>query len=159
MNTTPATVTDSATRTSHSIPQNRLDRLFNRVVKGLTRVGISVLGTREIRIVGRRSGQMRSNVVNLLTLGDERYLVAPRGTTDWVRNLRVAEVGELRLGRRSEAFRAVELSDDDKLDVLRSYLQRWAFEVGRFFDGVDANSSDAEIARIAPGVPVFMVRT
>jgi hypothetical protein len=93
--------------------------------------------------------------VNLLSLDGERYLVAPRGETQWVRNLRVAGGGELRLGRRTEAFQAVEVGDADKVAVLRAYLARWKAEVGVFFDGVDANSSDEEIRRIAPNHPVF----
>jgi hypothetical protein len=63
--------------------------------------------------------------VNLLVFEDQRYLVAPRGQTQWVRNLRVAGQGELRVGRRTETFRATELGDDEKVDVLRAYLGRW----------------------------------
>jgi hypothetical protein len=96
--------------------------------------------------------------VNLLVVDGVRYLVAPRGVTQWVRNLRAAGGGELRVGRRVEAFRADELDDDAKPDVLREYLRRWAFEVGVFFDGVSASSSDDELRRIAPGYPVFRIR-
>lgn len=135
----------------------RFDKLLNRLVRRLTRLGISVWGSREIRIVGRKSGMVRANVVNLLTVDAQRYLVSPRGTTDWVRNLRAAGEGELRVGRRTETFRAVELADDEKTDVLRAYLERWAFEVGRFFEGVDATSSDDELARVAPQFPAFRV--
>ena len=93
--------------------------------------------------------------VNLLTVDDTRYLVAPRGETQWVRNLRVAGTGELRVGKRIEEFRATEVADADKVAILRAYLQRWKAEVGVFFDGVSAKSSDAELLRIAPDHPVF----
>ena len=86
-----------------------------------------------------------------------RYLVAPRGTTQWVRNLRAAGTGELRVGRRAEAFRATEIADDDKVDVLRDYLRRWKMEVGVFFDGVDDKASDDELRAIADRHPVFLV--
>ena len=95
--------------------------------------------------------------MNLLTHDGEKYLVAPRGITQWVRNLRVACEGSLRLGRRVQTFSARELTDAEKADVLRAYLRRWKMEVGVFFDGVDADSSDAEIARIAPDHPVFRI--
>jgi hypothetical protein len=72
----------------------------------------------------------------------------------WVRNLRVAGQGELRVGRRTEAFRATELFDDDKVEVLRAYLKRWKAEVGVFFDGVSADAPDSEL-RIASNHPVF----
>ena len=65
--------------------------------------------------------------------------------------------GSLRLGRRIEEFRAIELADQDKPAVLRRYLKRWSWEVGMFFEGVDANSSDATLLEIAPGFPVFRV--
>ena len=131
--------------------------VFNRAVRRLTLMGVSVMGSRELRVKGRTSGQWRNTPVNLLTLDSQRYLVAPRGTTQWVRNLRAAGTGELRVGRRVVAFRAEELPDDGKQAVLREYLHRWAWEVGQFFDGVDANSSDEKLREVAPGFPVFRV--
>ena len=65
--------------------------------------------------------------------------------------------GELRIGRRVEPFTAEELRDADKLPVLRAYLHKWAWEVGQFFEGVDKDSSDEELAAIAPDFPVFEV--
>jgi deazaflavin-dependent oxidoreductase (nitroreductase family) len=129
--------------------------VFNRAVNGLTKLGISVLGSRELRVRGRKTGEWRKVPVNLLTLEGTRYLVAPRGHTQWVRNLRASGTGELRVGRRVEAFSATELADDDKVDVLRAYLKRWKVEVGVFFGGVDASASDDELRRIAPDHPVF----
>ncbi|GJF30832.1 nitroreductase [Kitasatospora sp. NE20-6] len=129
--------------------------LSNRTVAALTRAGLSVWGSRVLAVRGRASGEWRTTPVNLLTLDGRRYLVAPRGHTQWVRNLRVAGTGELRLGRRAEPFAAVELPDADKPAVLRAYLKRWKFEVGVFFDGVDDTASDDELLRIAPGYPVF----
>jgi len=131
--------------------------VFNRLVSSLTKAGISVWGSRTLSVRGRTSGEWRSNPVNLLTLGGRDYLVAPRGQTQWVRNLRVAKSGELRVGSRVEPFTSVELSDEDKADVLRAYLKRWKMEVGVFFDGVNAESPDAELARIAPNHPVFEI--
>jgi deazaflavin-dependent oxidoreductase (nitroreductase family) len=131
--------------------------VFNRAVHGLTKVGLSVAGSRELRVRGRTTAEWRTTPVNLLSLDDGRYLVAPRGTTQWVRNLRVAGTGELRVGRRSEVFTAVELVDDDKVSVLREYLRRWKWEVGAFFGGVGPDASDDELRRIAPDHPVFRV--
>ena len=133
--------------------------VFNRAVAGLTRMGISVWGSRVLRVRGRKTGEPRTNPVNLLTFDGDRYLVAPRGETQWVRNLRAAAgEGELLLGRRVEAFRGTELSDADKPPVLRAYLKRWKAEVGVFFDGVSATSPDEDVARIAPKHPVFKLQ-
>ncbi|MPY95744.1 MAG: DUF385 domain-containing protein [Acidimicrobiia bacterium] len=131
--------------------------VFNRLTRRLARIGLSVWGSRELRVRGRSSGELRTTVVNLLEVDGRRYLVAPRGTTQWVRNLRAAGGGELRLGRQLDAFRATEVADADKVELLRVYLRKWAFEVGQFFDGVGASAPDAELARIAPGHPVFLV--
>jgi deazaflavin-dependent oxidoreductase (nitroreductase family) len=132
--------------------------VFNRAVAFLTRHGLSVWGSRELRVRGRKSGEWRSVPVNLLSHDGGQYLVAPRGHTQWVRNLRVAGTGELRVGRHIETFQATELDDDAKVQVLRAYLRRWKMEVGVFFDGVSADSSDDELARIAPRHPVFRVQ-
>jgi deazaflavin-dependent oxidoreductase (nitroreductase family) len=131
--------------------------VFNGTVRALSRMGISVAGARELRVRGRKSGEWRSTPVNLLTVDGQRYLIAPRGTTQWVRNIRVSGEGELRRGRRTEQFRATELPDGDKVPVLREYIRKWAWEVGQFFEGVDKNATDADLARIAPGFPVFRV--
>lgn len=131
--------------------------VFNRTVRRLTRMGISVYGSRELRVRGRSSGQWRTTPVNLLTVDGARYLVAPRGETQWVRNLRVADGGELRVGRRAASFRAAELADVEKVPVLREYLRKWAWEVGQFFDGIDKNSSDEQLRTVASGFPVFRI--
>jgi len=131
---------------------------FNPAVRGLTSAGISILGSRILEVRGRKSGQLRTTVVNLLTHQGTQYLVAPRGETDWVRNLR-ADRGHLalRLGRKRTERQAVELVDEGKIEVLRAYLKRWKFEVGVFFDGVGPDSTDAELAAIAERHPVFQL--
>jgi len=134
-----------------------LGSFFNGTVAALTRRGISIWGSRILAVRGRTSGQWRTTPVNLLTYAGSRYLVAPRGHTQWVRNLRAAGGGELRVGKRVEAFTAAELPDDQKPEILRAYLRRWKFEVGVFFDGVDAHAPDAKLLEIAPGYPVFRV--
>jgi len=139
------------------IQPSRFDRLAARAFRRLVRLGVGVRGARELRIVGRRSGEVRTTVVNLLDVGGQRYLVAPRGTTEWVRNLRAAGTGELRLGRRVEAFRATELADADKGPILQAYLEKWAFEVGKFFEGLTKDSSAADLAAYADSFPVFAV--
>jgi deazaflavin-dependent oxidoreductase (nitroreductase family) len=137
----------------------RLNNMFNSTVAALTRFGISIWGSRVLYVRGRTSGEWRTNPVNLLTHDGQRFLVAPRGQTQWVRNLRVAGGGELKVGRRVERFTATELSDDQKPEILRAYLKRWKLEVGVFFDGVDADAPTAKLLEIAPGYPVFQIAT
>ncbi len=132
--------------------------LFNSSVTWLTRRGFSVWGSRVLYVRGRTSGQWRSTPVNVLTHDGRRYLVAPRGHTQWVRNLRAAGGGELRVGSKTEAFTATELADDQKPEILRAYLKRWKLEVGVFFDGVGADAPDSKLLELAPGYPVFLIR-
>jgi deazaflavin-dependent oxidoreductase (nitroreductase family) len=141
------------------IEPKKTTNLFNETVARLTRLGFSVWGSRVLSVKGRKSGELRSVPVNLLTFEDERYLVAPRGVTQWVRNLRAAGEGQLRVGRRVEEFSFVELTDDEKPALLRAYLKRWKFEVGVFFDGVDAKASEEKLREIAPGYPIFRIAT
>ena len=130
--------------------------VFNRFVGWLTRRGVSVWGSRVLEVPGRRTGEPRRVPVNLLTVDGIDYLVSPRGHGQWVRNVR-ANGGrlDLLLGRRRTHHVAHELADADKVDVLRAYLRRWKLEVGQFFDGTDADSTDDELRAIAPKHPVF----
>ena len=144
--------------TRYIAPGGRMDAWSATAVRWLTDHGISLMGSRVLTVRGRTSGEPRSNPVNLLELDGERYLVAPRGNTQWVRNARAAGTGELRLGQRIEQVELVELPAGDRVPVLRVYLQKWGWEVGRFVEGLSKKSTDAEIAAVAPGMPVFRVR-
>ncbi len=129
----------------------------NRIVAFLTRRGVSVLGSRVLAVKGRKTGEWRTTPVNLLSYEGNRYLVSARGEGQWVRNLRAAGTGELRVAKQTETFRGRELTDDEKVPVLRAYLKRWKAEVGVFFDGVGPDSSDEQIHAIAPKHPAFEV--
>lgn len=158
LSTTTTTTTAAAAAPAGGPP--KIDflsrRILQPIITGLTTLGISVWGSRVLEAPGRTSGIVRRVPVNLLTVDGHDYLVAPRGHTNWVRNVRANEGGlTLVLGRRRTPYQATELADADKEPVLRAYLARWKFEVGMFFDGVDAESSPAELARIAPNHPVF----
>ncbi|WP_280338989.1 nitroreductase/quinone reductase family protein [Nocardia neocaledoniensis] len=144
---------DNATR---YLRPTGLDPIMNKIANLLPKLGISVAGSRLLAVRGRKSGEWRTAMVNVLTAADgSRYLVAPRGHTQWVRNLRVAGDGELRLGRKVETFTATEVPDAAKVPLLRLYLEKWGWEVGKFFEGVDKNADDEQLAAIAPGFPVF----
>ena len=131
--------------------------VWNPMLAIAIRLGFGVRGSRMLAVPGRKSGQIRTNPVNLLNLDGARYLVAPRGATQWSRNLRAAGSGELRLGSKREEFRVEELRDEAKPGVLRAYLKLWKFETGKFFDGVTHESSDEEVLRIAPDHPAFRI--
>jgi deazaflavin-dependent oxidoreductase (nitroreductase family) len=131
--------------------------VFNRAVAALTRLGVSVAGSRVLEVRGRKTGEPRRTPVNLLTLDGARYLVAPRGHTQWVRNLRARGEGRLLVGRRAEQFSASEIADEEKPAILRAYLEKWKWEVGAFFGGVGPDSPEDELRSIAPDHPIFRI--
>jgi deazaflavin-dependent oxidoreductase (nitroreductase family) len=143
--------------TDYQRPGRFTKHVFNPIVSGLTRLGVSLVGSRVLEVRGRKSGEWRRTPVNPLEFGGERYIVAPRGETQWVRNLRASGEGRLRKGLRTEEFTASELPDEEKLLPLRAYLKRWAWEVGAFFQGVGADAPDEDLRRIAPLHPIFRI--
>lgn len=130
--------------------------VFNPLVAWLSRRGLSLAGSRVLEVQGRKSGEWRKTPVNPLEFEGGRYLVAPRGNTQWVRNIRVSGHGRL-VGRGVEEFSATELPEDERPPLLRAYLRKWKWEVGAFFDGVGPDSPDEELRRIAPDHPVFRI--
>ena len=130
---------------------------LNSVVGWLARHGLSFAGTAEMSVRGRKSGRMQRIPVNPHTHDGGQYIVSARGHSQWVRNMRAAEGGELRVGRKVRAFTAVEIPDEEKLPILRTYLEKWGWEVNQYFQGVTARSSDEEIAAAAHDHPVFRI--
>jgi deazaflavin-dependent oxidoreductase (nitroreductase family) len=137
-------------------PDTMTARVINPLIIALTKLGLNVRGAHVLAVRGRKTGKVQEVPVNPVEIEGMRYLVAPRGETQWVRNLRATGVAELRVGRRREQLRVTELADEAKPPVLRAYLRRWQRETGRFF-GVDANASDEELQRRAPDHPVFRI--
>lgn len=147
----------SETTPHYRAPGRFTNHVFNPLVAFLTRRGLSIWGSRVLEVRGRKTGELRRTPVNLLTLDGRRYLVSPRGEGQWVRNARAAGQVATVVGSRREEWIVHEVPDADKVPVLRAYLRRWKAEVGVFFDGVSADSSDDELAAIAPRHPVFLL--
>lgn len=137
---------------------NRVARAGNAVIRWLADLGISIAGTRSLRVRGRKTGKLRAVVINLLTLDGVDYLVSPRGNTQWARNVRAA--GEVEVGPRWRRRRvqAVEVEDAAKPALLKSYLDRWYWQVKGYVAGLTPESSDDEFRAGAPSIPVFVLR-
>lgn len=143
---------------SYSKPGFFTSRLLNPVVAFLAgRLGVRMKGALVLSVQGRKTGAWHSTPVNPLMFSGQRYLVAPRGETQWVRNIRVSREARLTLGRRSETVGVEEVADRDKPPLLRAYLEEWAWEVKQFFGGVGPDAPDEAFARIAPSHPVFRI--
>lgn len=143
---------------AHYDPPNAAERLANTLIRRLAETGISIAGTRALAVRGRRTGKIRSVVINLLTVDGADYVLAPRGNTEWVRNIRAA--GEVQLGPRwhRRTARVTEVCDDDKPALLHRYLQKWYWQVKGHMAGLTPDSGDAELRTAAPTIPVFSLR-
>ncbi|KQY09010.1 hypothetical protein ASD37_00490 [Mycobacterium sp. Root135] len=131
-----------------------LARATNAVFRWLAEAGISIAGTRALRVRGRTTGKLRGVVVNLMTVDGRDYVVSPRGNTQWVRNARAA--GEVEMGPRwrGRTVRIVEIADDAKLDLLKRYVDRWYWEVKGHVGGLTPQSTDEQIRAVAPSIPI-----
>jgi F420H(2)-dependent quinone reductase len=158
MSTSPTPQQPDRRETHYKRPDWFTRNVMNKLMSGLTRMGVSVRGSRVLEHRGRSSGKLHHTPVNLLSIEGTQYLVAPRGETQWVRNVRNAH-GHLVLikGRRRQICTATEIPPADSVSVLRAYLRRWKFETGMFFDGLTPDSTDAEWAEAAPRHPVFSI--
>ncbi|MDP7701968.1 nitroreductase/quinone reductase family protein [Mycobacterium sp. TY815] len=130
-------------------------RSANAVIRWLAELGISIAGTRALRVRGRKTGKPRSVVVNLLILNGDEYLVSPRGNTQWARNVRAAGVVETGPRWRRRRATVTEVADDGKPEILRRYLQRWYWQVKDYVGGVRPDSGDDELRAVATRIPVF----
>jgi deazaflavin-dependent oxidoreductase (nitroreductase family) len=119
-------------------------------------LGIPLRGAALLTVTGRKTGKPRTVVVYPLNFNGQRYLVAPRGKTEWVRNLRAAGTAELRRGRRRRRIVATEVPDTEKPPLFRAYLDRWYMEAGSEF-GVPKAATLEELAAVAPRHPVFRI--
>ncbi|MFJ9416780.1 nitroreductase family deazaflavin-dependent oxidoreductase [Streptomyces sp. NPDC101227] len=142
---------------SHYLKPNRFATRLNGIIGWLARRGISLAGSADLAVRGRKSGEWRRVPVNPMTYEDGRYLVSARGHSEWVRNMRAAGGGELRVGRRTRPFTAVELPPAETPALLRAYLRRWGWEVKSYFGEITADSSDEELLAAAPRHPVFRI--
>jgi deazaflavin-dependent oxidoreductase (nitroreductase family) len=134
---------------------NAAARAFNELIRWLAEAGISVAGSHALRVRGRKTGKPRSVVVNVLSVDGRRYVVSPRGNTQWARNARAAAEVETGPRWRRHTVRIAELPDVDKPELLKRYLDRWYWEVKGHVGGLTPQSSEDEIRAVAPSIPVF----
>jgi deazaflavin-dependent oxidoreductase (nitroreductase family) len=102
-----------------------------------------------LAVRGRRSGRWQTVPVNVLEFEGQRYLVAPRGNTEWVRNLRAAGGGELRRRGKPEPFRAAEVPAPERPPLIQAYLDRWGKQVREQFAALP-DPADHPVFRIEP---------
>ena len=132
-----------------------MTRLSNRLVGWMAALGIGPKKTVVLEVKGRKSGQVRSAVVNIVDFDGEMYLVAPRGNTEWSRNARAAGEATVRRGKR-EQVRLEEVPVDQRAPIIQRYLSENAMVTKAHF-GVEPDAPIDEFQRIAPDHPVFRI--
>jgi deazaflavin-dependent oxidoreductase (nitroreductase family) len=147
---------DSAKKqeSKHFNQPTTFDRAINKLFGLLVGVGLGLPHNYLLQVRGRKSGRVYSTPVDVLSRDDKRYLVAPRGYTQWVRNAIAAGTVSLKKGRRSEEFGIRILSDDEKPQILKSYLDRYKLTVQRYFP-VPAGSPIEAFRPLTEQYPVF----
>lgn len=128
-------------------------RALNALVRPLARLGLGPRALHVLTVRGRRSGTLWSTPVTLVERDGERFIVAPYGERNWVRNARAAGRVELRRGRRRERFAVEQVGPEEAVPVLREYYRR--YRVTRPFFDATPDSSDAEWLAETPRHPVF----
>jgi len=136
---------------------NRAARVANAPMRWLAEMGISIAGTRALRVRGRKTGKQRAVVINLLTVDGVDYLVSPRGDTQWARNVRAAGVVEMGPRWRNKRTRVSEVDDAAKPELLQRYLARWYWQVKGYVAGLTPESSAEQLRAAAPLIPVFVL--
>ncbi len=130
------------------------ERLFNRIFGFLVGLGLGFSYNYLLQVRGRKSGKLYSTPVNLVEVNGKRFLVAPRGRTQWVRNAEASGEVSLKKGRASQKFRLRSVPDTEKPGILKAYLDKFKREVQRYFS-VPAGSLPAEFAEMTSSYPVF----
>ena len=131
-----------------------IDKLFNRVFGALVGLGIGLAHNYLLEVRGRKSGRLYATPVDVLTHAGKRYLVAPRGYTQWVYNAQAAGHVTLKKGARREELRVRAVADADKPELLKAYLDRFKLTVQRYFPLPAGSAGDAFVP-LASRYPVF----
>lgn len=133
---------------------NTFERFFNRAFGFLVGLGFGLGHNYLLQVSGRKTGRVYSTPVNVLEFQEKRFLVAPRGRTQWVRNAESAGEVTLKKGRNAQKFRLRPLPDAEKPEILKEYLGRFTSTVQRYFP-VPAGSPPQAFAALAASYPVF----
>lgn len=132
-------------------------RMVNAVMRRIVARGKGPPFIHLLSVRGRKTGQVRSTPVDVMEVGGRRYLVAPYGVTNWVRNARAAGEVTVSRGDHAETFRVTEVGLDEAVPVLRKYIKDIKFARSHF--DAKPDSPDEEIAAEAPKHPVFRLDT
>jgi deazaflavin-dependent oxidoreductase (nitroreductase family) len=131
-----------------------VEKIFNRVFGFVVGMGLGFSYNYLLQVRGRKSGKLYATPINLLEIHGKRFLVAPRGRTQWVRNAEAAGEVTLKKGSSSQRFRLRPVAEAEKPEILKAYLDNFKSEVQRYFP-VAAGSPVESFVEVAGSYPVF----
>jgi deazaflavin-dependent oxidoreductase (nitroreductase family) len=131
-----------------------IERAFNKTFGFLVGMGLGFSYNYLLQVRGRKSGKIYSTPIDLLEIDDKRFLVAPRGRAQWVRNAEAAGEVTLKKGSKRDKFGLRALSDEEKPAILKAYLDRFKREVQGYFP-VAAGSPVEAFRDLVPNYPAF----
>jgi deazaflavin-dependent oxidoreductase (nitroreductase family) len=133
---------------------NLFEQILNKSFGVLVGLGLGLSHNYLLQVRGRKTGQVFSTPIDLLELKGTRFLVAPRGRTQWVRNAEASGEVILKRGSRRQKYRLHPVPADEKPEILKAYLDRFKLTVQRYFP-VRAGSEAKAFAAIAERYPAF----
>lgn len=131
-----------------------VERVFNRIFGFVVGLGWGFSYNYLLQVRGRKSGKIYSTPIDLLERDGKRFLVAPRGRTQWVRNAEAAGEITLKKGKLRQIFRLRALSDQEKPEILKAYLDQFKREVQTYFP-VAAGSPVEAFRGLVESYPAF----
>ena len=135
-------------------PPSAIEAIFNRVFGWLVGIGLAPAGFYLLQVRGRKTGRIYSTPVDLLVHENRRFLVSPRGSTQWARNAKASGTVTLKRGRVADRYILREVDAGEKPEVLKAYLEEFKSQVQRFFPVPAGSTADAFVP-IAQRYPVF----
>ena len=131
-----------------------VEKFFNRVMGAMVGLGIGPGYMYILQVRGRKSGKLFSTPVNVMDVNGKRYLVAPRGRTQWVRNAEAAGSVDLKRGSAKQTWHLRAIPENERPELLKMYLERYAGAVQRYFS-VKAGSPVEAFRALAAQYPVY----
>jgi len=131
-----------------------VEGIFNRVFGFIVGLGLGFSYNYLLQVRGRKSGKIYSTPIDLLELNGKKFLVAPRGVTQWVRNAEAAGEVTLKKGANRKRYGLRPLADAEKLEILKAYLDRFRKEVQVYFP-IPAGSPAEAFRELGPSYPAF----
>ena len=110
-----------------------VERIFSRIFGVFVGLGLGFPYNYLLQVRGRKSGKIYSTPINLPEHRGRRFLVAPRGRTQWVRNAEAAGEITLKKGSTRQKYRLRPLTPAEKPEILKAYLYTFRREVQRHF--------------------------